>query len=56
MKGEIVAGHKMHKESEYSPDEAVDRVLELLREINEKNKKNEKESGKCQTKIEVLSS
>ena len=27
----------MHKESEYDPDEAVDRLLELLREINKKN-------------------
>ena len=26
----------MHKESEYNPDEAVDRVLELLQEINKK--------------------
>ena len=48
MKGEIVAGHKMHKESSYDPDEAADRLLELLREINKKIRKNEKESEKCQ--------
>ena len=37
----------MHKESEYDLDESVDRVLELLRQINQKLARDNKRGGRA---------